>query len=294
MAEEELFISIRTLTNRFEGDLLLEALLREEVPTILRSFEETPYDGLFIPQRGWGLLLVPESQASKARQIIQPLLEHIESGQPYPTPSEIDPLLWEDLRKANPESVCHNAEVYHDPRRGAYIVPLLNREFACFPLEERIEPLVEYPPCNLPSFESNLVLLHYLLEAQPVALAGNWIGDREIPGGEPFFQCRRRLPPKPFLDLLGSDEALFRKASGRIEGSPLPMGDVAFRYRVLPRIPLLFVLWEGDDAFEPILQVRFDASVVHHFKSLEVLWAMVNVVCECLKTIAEELSETME
>ncbi|MBP8646206.1 MAG: DUF3786 domain-containing protein [Syntrophobacteraceae bacterium] len=293
MAEEERFISIRTLTNRFEGDLLLEALLREEVPTILRSFEETPYDGLFIPQRGWGLLLVPESQASRARQIIQPLLEHIESGQPYPTPAEIDPLLWEDLRKADPESVCHNAEVYHDPRRGAYIVPLLNREFACFPLEERIEPL-EHPLCNLPSFESDFVLLHYLLEAQPVAPAGSWIRVREIPGGELFFQGRHQFPPKPFLDLLGSEGELFRKASRRLDGSPLPMGDVAFRYRVLPRIPLVFVLWEGHDAFEPILQVRFDASVVHHFKSLQVLWTMVNVVCECLRTIAEELSETME
>ncbi len=38
--------SVHTLTSRFEADLLMDALEREQIPALLRSFEETPYDGL--------------------------------------------------------------------------------------------------------------------------------------------------------------------------------------------------------------------------------------------------------
>jgi len=72
------------------------------------------------------------------------------------------------------------------------------------------------------------------------------------------------------------------------------MGDVAFRYSVLPRIPLVLVLWEGDDEFEPAFHFRFDAGVSRQVKSLDTLWAMVNVVSSCLESLARELTESTE
>ena len=72
-------IPIHTLANRFEADLLMDALHREGVTAILRSFEETAYDGLFVPQRGWGQILVPEEDVPAAHEIITPLIQELQS-----------------------------------------------------------------------------------------------------------------------------------------------------------------------------------------------------------------------
>ena len=71
-------IPVYTLANRFEADLLMDALHREGVTAILRSFEETAYDGLFVPQRGWGQILVPEEYVPAAHEVIAPLIQELQ------------------------------------------------------------------------------------------------------------------------------------------------------------------------------------------------------------------------
>jgi hypothetical protein len=68
------WVRLHTVGNRFEADLLLHALEQEGIPVRLRSYEETPYDGLFVPQRGWGALFVPEGDEARARELIQRIL----------------------------------------------------------------------------------------------------------------------------------------------------------------------------------------------------------------------------
>ncbi|UCG11879.1 MAG: hypothetical protein JSU72_15365 [Deltaproteobacteria bacterium] len=75
--DESRFVSVYTIANRFEGDLLMDALKRENVPAILRTFEETAYDGLFVPQRGWGQILVPEENAPEAHEALAPLINDL-------------------------------------------------------------------------------------------------------------------------------------------------------------------------------------------------------------------------
>src|SRR3972149_1641966 len=42
---------------------------------------------------------------------------------------------------------------------------------------------------------------------------------------------------------------------------PLPLGDVAARSPALPRVPIAYALWRGDEEFPPGASVVFDASV---------------------------------
>ncbi len=49
---------------------LRDALEKEGIPVIVRSFSETSFDGIFIPQKGWGLILVPKELCDRAQQII--------------------------------------------------------------------------------------------------------------------------------------------------------------------------------------------------------------------------------
>jgi hypothetical protein len=280
------FTSIHTLANRFEADLLLDALRKEGIPAFLRSFEETAYDGLFVCQRGWGWVMVPEELSSQALQIIKPLIEDIQSKRIYVDPSEVDPLLWERLSNAAPESICRNARVAYDSKLAAYVVPFLNAEFLCSFEQRCIGPLTG-GAFTTPDFPFYLVLLHYLLEAQPTELSGRLIGEKEIPGGEVFFRGPHGLPLAPLTALFGRQPDLFRAVAETMGGTPVQMGDLGFQFRVLPRIPLVLILWEGDDEFEPEMLLRFDSTITSQLERLDAIWALANVFSKSLQACAK-------
>ena len=62
-----------TLDNRFQADLLTDALGKAEIPFLVREYRDTAYDGLFVTQRGWGAVMVEESQWEEAKVILEEL-----------------------------------------------------------------------------------------------------------------------------------------------------------------------------------------------------------------------------
>ena len=82
-------VRIHTVENRFETDLLVQALRQENIPVLLRRFEETAYDGLFVTQMGWGAILVPGDYEKEAARVISRVLASITHGvTPEPTAGE--------------------------------------------------------------------------------------------------------------------------------------------------------------------------------------------------------------
>ncbi|MEJ2363475.1 MAG: hypothetical protein P8075_14090 [Deltaproteobacteria bacterium] len=75
-------VKIHTVENRFEADLLMQALREEHIPAMLRRFEETAYDGLFVTQMGWGAILVPGDYEAEGRDLIEDVLESLRESPP--------------------------------------------------------------------------------------------------------------------------------------------------------------------------------------------------------------------
>jgi hypothetical protein len=72
-------IRVGTLENRFEADLVTEALRNEGVVHVLKPFHDTAYDGLFETTKGFALLLVEEPDADRARVILKDVRRMVES-----------------------------------------------------------------------------------------------------------------------------------------------------------------------------------------------------------------------
>jgi hypothetical protein len=64
------WIKAGVVENRFEGDRVSQALNEAEIPFLMKSFLDTAYDGLYIPQKGWGAVMVPEEFSEEAKRII--------------------------------------------------------------------------------------------------------------------------------------------------------------------------------------------------------------------------------
>ncbi|MFB3887277.1 MAG: hypothetical protein ACE144_18795 [Thermodesulfobacteriota bacterium] len=64
------WVKAGVVENRFEGDRVTQALNEAGIPFLMKSFLDTAYDGLYIPQKGWGAVMVPQNFGEEAEKII--------------------------------------------------------------------------------------------------------------------------------------------------------------------------------------------------------------------------------
>ena len=73
-----MWIKAGVVENRFEGDRISQSLREAEIPFMIKSFLDTAYDGLYVPQKGWGMVLVPEGFVGEAVRIISEVKKSFE------------------------------------------------------------------------------------------------------------------------------------------------------------------------------------------------------------------------
>ena len=82
------WVKAGTVENRFEGDRISQTLQEAGIPFLIKSFLDTAYNGLYIPQKGWGVVMVPEKNSEEAKTLISEVKktfikeEDDETGQP--------------------------------------------------------------------------------------------------------------------------------------------------------------------------------------------------------------------
>ena len=96
-----------------------------------------------------------------------------------------------------------------------------------------------------------------------------------------FFVGPHELKVKPLLTRYGEDLEGFKKAAERVGGEALDLADIAYEFLPLPKVPLYYLLWAGDEEFQPNLSILFDRSVEHHLAA-DAIWGLVNLVSEVL------------
>jgi len=56
--------------NEAEAIALHRLLAQHGIKSVIRSFHDTAYDGIFQKQYGWGVIMVAEENLSRAREIV--------------------------------------------------------------------------------------------------------------------------------------------------------------------------------------------------------------------------------
>lgn len=120
-------------------------------------------------------------------------------------------------------------------------------------------------------------LLQYLVLADGTPLAHQWVSLRELPNGAFYERAFQGYSGNVLARTFRSDIKSFRDAALKLGGEPLALGDAAFRFWALPRVPLAVVYWSGGEEFPASAQVLFDASAghYHHLEMMAHLGAMI-------------------
>lgn len=121
-----------------------------------------------------------------------------------------------------------------------------------------------------------ILLLLYLLESTGRPPEDRWISFEQLPGGPGYLASFRGRVVAPILRTFGSAPERLLEAAESLDGEPLKLGDMAVRIPALPRVPIVYAMWQGDDEFAPTANVVFDASVEGYLDA-EVLTVLAEV-----------------
>jgi len=189
--------------------------------------------------------------------------------------------LWQQLealerQKTSKRAVC---KYLLDPE--SYIIKLLNTDYQVNLTKKRIFAVKTSKKTETPSFLEQLCLLSYLINAKQLPLAENLVNAKSLPGGVFFFRGSHILPTDKLKKAFGEKPNLLYESSAKLNATKRNFGDASVELFVLPRIPLIFIIWAGDNEFESRASVLFDKTASEHLP-LDALLAAVNLAVDAL------------
>jgi len=124
-----------------------------------------------------------------------------------------------------------------------------------------------------PAQHIQILILHYLVNADGFPLTNNWISFRELPGGIAFELAFKQHACFPLARVFGRDVEAFKRASELLDGEPLAFGDASYRFPIFPRQWVAVVLHTAVESFPASASILFDEAASHYLPTED--WAVV-------------------
>jgi hypothetical protein len=192
----------------------------------------------------------------------------------------VDAVYWERLRARDPLRLCA-LTLFEHPEADFLEFPFLGTPVR-LDLEARMllrrfqhrwehthDPLLE------------LATTVYLTTVERVyPLGRDLVGIRDLKEGH-FFTGPHALRLEPLVERFAGDRDAFQRAGAALGGAPVQLADAACRLWPFPRVPLTYLLWEGDEEFPARVRVLLERSVQEVLPA-DALWALINRVTTAL------------
>lgn len=186
----------------------------------------------------------------------------------------VDPSHFAALAQCDPQEVCRRTGCSHDPDNHSYALPFWRKTCRIHPANRTIRwqngPLHDY---------LGLVAIHYLLTGKEVLPTGNWVSEKDLPGGATFFRGPHAIPSHAICDRLNNSPSTFAERALALGGTPLAMADAAASFAIAGRLPVAILYWAGDEEFPAEARLLFDETITAHF-ALDIVFALAVGVCE--------------
>ena len=122
-----------------------------------------------------------------------------------------------------------------------------------------------------------ILILHYLLTARGESLQQNPITFRRVPEGPFYYSAFIRRALDPLAQTFGDEPQGLLDCGYHLGAVPDELGDASITLKPLPRVPVTFVIWGGDDELPPQANILFDESLVSYLptEDIAVLSSMI-------------------
>ena len=162
----------------------------------------------------------------------------------------------EKLAGREPEDVAVKAGVKYIPAEKQFEVPFIDNTFQVSHPEGRVTG----EDGRDASVYLAIIILHYLVTAEGKPLTGQWIAYRHLPGGDIYIDPFQKRAVQPFLKTFGHRPDDFVRAAESIGGRRIQLSGISMVIPVLPKIPVCFTIWPGDDEMPASANILFDEA----------------------------------
>jgi hypothetical protein len=248
---------------------ILECASEHGIDYCLRDCEEFACERFQAYPFSEGFLKMQERRRNESVQTLDPTKERVHVPIHY----------WEDLEKRDLATLCdHTLSTVYSSED--ILVPILGREILVDRRNHSLRRKIkgEWEPVDYPLLE--LLVLVYLNSAGPQLLSRELVSAQELKTRH-FFQGPHELNLAGVLRRFGRDLKGFKEAAGFLGGEGQSLADAAYRIPAFPKAPLYYLLWKGDEEFEPRISVLFDRSIESHLPA-DAIWGLVALVSEAL------------
>ena len=187
------------------------------------------------------------------------------------------------LRSNLKERATLGGASYEERRNGEAQVGFkyLGREILVSFPEGKIENRNGQEPIPL---REEILILHYLVTASGAPLTGNWVSFSEISGGAFYNSVFLMRCKSPLVKFFGEDPQALWSVAREMGGELLSLGDLSVKIRPFPFVPLVLILWRGDDEFPAEGSILYDASVSEYLPVEDAVILAESVIWKLIKT----------
>lgn len=138
---------------------------------------------------------------------------------------------------------------------------------------------------------ARIIILHYINTASGIPLTGEKVAYGDIPACMHYDPVFARRVLKPLVRAFGYDRHAFLDAGLGLGAKEESFGDASITLFALPRVPVTFVLWEGDSEFPPSARALFDPSITGYLPLEDIVVISKLAAGRILKTAMKNFAE---
>lgn len=186
---------------------------------------------------------------------------------------------WEELEKKNIKQVCGLSGAKQESP-DALSIRFLAEELRINKKEKSLKKKMStnWETVRDPLLE--LLILVYLLNVKEHTIENKMVSVKDLKTSH-FFQGPHALRLEPLISRFGYKPESFLNAGEALGGIPVKKADASFCLMALPKIPVYYMLWAGDNDFPPSLSILFDRSIENHL-SADAIWGLTTLVSDAL------------
>jgi hypothetical protein len=168
---------------------------------------------------------------------------------------------WKDLLQLDPLEVCRRSLATYNHESRKYTLRVLTIEYDVMLGDRAVMPAAERD-ADIPDLglEFRIMILDYLANCKEIPLSGRLVSGAQLKAGEFFFRGTHGLELDGLVNAFGKKPEQFKSTGISLGGKSLELGDASFQLLVLPRVPIVYVLWAADEEFPARLSVLFDST----------------------------------
>ena len=169
---------------------------------------------------------------------------------------------WSKLKKLDPLEIAKRLDVKYDDENKQFIVPFFNKDYI---LDIEHKTIYRKDDNFVPSIDDSIIILNYLTYSSTnIEIHNKWVTLKEIPnGGVMFFPAFQNMTVKMLIKRFKDNIKEFEENALKLGGEKINFGDNAYKFKVLPKISICVVYWEGDEDFSSNASILFNPSIQH-------------------------------